>query len=161
MCALMETGKTWRETTGRGDVTELAVALALARAGRKLLRPLSSAMRYDLLLDNEDGTYTRIQCKTGRLRDGCIRFDAFSISGHSTVSKRYHGEVDAFGVYCPQTDATYLVPIDALSPVATVGYLRVSPARNGQRLRIRAATDYLIEGTTQLASPHETAAPTR
>ena len=47
--------KTWQATTGRGDETELAVALALVRAGKKLLRPLSSATRYDLLVDNEDG----------------------------------------------------------------------------------------------------------
>lgn len=137
-------GKTWRETTGRGDETELAVALALARTGKKILRPLSSATRYDLLVDNEDGTFLRVQCKTGRLRNGCVRFDAFSVSGHSTTSKGYEGQIDAFGVYCPETDTTYLVPIGALRAGATVGHLRVVPARNGQRSGVRMASDFVL-----------------
>lgn len=47
---VVDRAKTWRDTTGQGDETELAFALALTRAGRKLLRPLSSAARYDLLM---------------------------------------------------------------------------------------------------------------
>ncbi|HKY51676.1 MAG TPA: group I intron-associated PD-(D/E)XK endonuclease [Candidatus Limnocylindria bacterium] len=125
------------------------MALALTRAGRKLLRPLSSATRYDLLIDNEDGSYTRVQCKTGRFRDGCIRFNAFSISGHNTTTKRYQGEVDAFGVYCPQIGETYLVPIAALSAAGTVGWLRVSAARNGQHRGIRLADRYRLEARNQ------------
>jgi hypothetical protein len=144
MGKVVDRAKTWRDTTGQGDETELAVALALIRAGRKLLRPLSSASRYDLLIDNEDGSYTRVQCKTGRLRNGCIRFNAFSISGHSTTTKRYQGDVDAFGVYCPQIRETYLVPIAALSAAGTIGWLRVSPVRNGQQRRIRLAERYRL-----------------
>ena len=47
-----------KDTTSRGDIAEMQVAAALVRAGKKLLRPLSSATRYDLLIDNEDGTFT-------------------------------------------------------------------------------------------------------
>lgn len=148
MSRVVDREKTWRDTTGQGDETELAVALALTRAGRKLLRPLSSAARYDLLIDNEDGSYTRVQCKTGRLRNGCIRFNAFSISGHNTTTKRYQGEVDAFGVYCPQIEETYLVPIEALGAAGTVGWLRVSPVRNGQKRGVRLADPYRLGGSS-------------
>lgn len=144
--------KTWHDTTGRGDETELAVALALVRAGKRLLRPLSSASRYDLLVDNEDGTFLRIQCKTGRLRNGCIRFGTYSVSGHTTLGKRYGGQVDAFGVYCPQTGHTYLVPIEAFSGVASVGYMRVAPARNGQKRRIRSAEAFVIGRSPSLGA---------
>ncbi len=133
-----------KDTTGRGDITELVVMTALVRRGKKLLRPISAATRYDVVIDNEDGTFTRIQCKTGQLRNGCVAFGAASVSGHNTRHSGYHGQIDAFGVYCPQTGGTYLVPIGALSVAATVGYLRVTPAKNGQRRRIRIASDYLI-----------------
>ncbi len=71
------------------------MAAALIRQGKRLLRPLSSATRYDLLIDEEDGTFTRVQCKTGVLRHGCVVFRLYSVSGHDTPSKGYVGQVDA------------------------------------------------------------------
>lgn len=137
-------GKTWRDTTGRGDTAEFAVLLALARDGRRVLRPMSSATRYDLVLDNEDGTFTRIQCKCGTLRSGCIEFRVYSVSGHSTKGKGYSGEVDAFGVYCPQTGDAYLVPMAAVSGCGTLAALGLEPAKNGQRRRTRSAAPFRI-----------------
>ena len=84
-----------KNTTAQGDVTEWQVAAALVRRGKRLLRPLSSATRYDLLIDEEDGTFTRVQCKTGVLRNGCVVFRLYSVSGHDTRSKGYVGLVDA------------------------------------------------------------------
>lgn len=138
-------GKTWQQTTGLGDEAELAVALALVRSGKKLLRPLSSASRYDLLIDNEDGTFVRVQCKAGRLRNGRIEFRLYSMSGHrGTTGMPYLGQVDAFGVYCRQTLRVYLVPMSELSGRRGAACLRVAPTRNGQRRRIRSAAAYLI-----------------
>lgn len=133
-----------KDTTSRGDVTEMEVAAALVRRGHRLLRPLSSATRYDLLIDHEDGTFTRVQCKTGVLRKGCVVFRLYSISGHNTLAKRYGGQVDAFGVFCPNTHTAYLVPMDALRDCGNTASLRVTPARNGQRKRIRAAAEFVI-----------------
>jgi len=133
-----------KNTTAQGDITEWQVAAALLRQGRKLLRPLSSATRYDLLIDREDGTFTRVQCKTGVLRHGCIVFRLYSVSGHDTRSKHYAGQVDAFGVFCPAIGTTYLIPVDALGQCGTTGSLRVAPARNGQRQGIRLASDFVI-----------------
>lgn len=143
-----------RSTTSLGDITELEVAAALARNGMKLLRPLSSATRYDLLIDNEDGTFTRVQCKTGRLRHGRVEFAMYSVSGHNTRSNRYHGQIDAFGVHCPHNGETYLIPIEALAARGSVGYLRVLPAKNGQRRRIRQARPYLIGRTEPVPSAY-------
>ena len=125
-------------------MTEWQVAAALVRRGLKLLRPLSSATRYDLLIDHEDGTFTRVQCKTGALRKGCVIFRLYSVSGHSVVAKRYAGQVDAFGVYCPDTNVTYLVPTGALVDCSNVASLRLTPARNGQRKRTRDAAEFVI-----------------
>jgi hypothetical protein len=55
----------------------------------------------------------------------------------------YHGEIDAFGVYCPETTGVYLVPIAHL-PVTRRGHLRVDPPKNNQFDRIRFAANYEV-----------------
>jgi len=148
-----------KNTTRRGDITEFEVMAALARTGKTLLRPVSSATRYDVLIDNHDGTFTRVQCKTGRLRNGCVVFGTCSISGHNTRHNHYHGQIDAFGVHCPETGETYLVPIGDLSSRTTVAYLRRTPAKNGQQRRIRAARPYVISPIP--AAPETPAGPAK
>jgi hypothetical protein len=133
-----------KDTTGRGDITEWQVAAALLARGKKLLRPLSSATRYDLLIDHEDGSFSRVQCKTAVFRNGCLTFRLYSVSGHNTAAKKYDGQVDAFGVFCPETKTAYLIPIEALAGCRNVASLRISPARNGQRKRTRPATDFAL-----------------
>ena len=133
-----------KDTTTIGDVTEMEVATALVRRGRKLLRPISAAARYDLVIDNEDGTFLRVQCKTGRLREGRVEFRLYSVSGHRTKGVGYQGQVDAFGVYCPQTDTIYLVPVTAISTCGAIATLRVDPARNGQTSGVRLAAEFTI-----------------
>jgi hypothetical protein len=59
------------------------------------------------------------------------------------VSRDYHGEIDYFAVYCPETRRAYLIPIEDL-PLRRQGALRVDPARNGQKRRIRLAANYEI-----------------
>lgn len=133
-----------KDTTTIGDVTEMEVATALVRSGKKLLRPLSAAARYDLVIDNEDGTFIRVQCKTGRLREGRVEFRLYSVSGHRTQGVGYRGQVDAYGVYCPQIDAIYLVPVTAISACGAIATLRVEPARNGQTRGVRHAAEFTI-----------------
>ncbi len=134
-----------RDTTSRGDLAEWKVATALVEQGKKLLRPISSASRYDLAVDNEDGTFTRIQCKTGILRNGRIEFRVYSMSGHrGTTGRSYNGQIDAFGVYCPQTDRAYLIPMAELVGRTGAACLRVERARNGQSKRTRPAEAYVL-----------------
>lgn len=133
-----------RDTSGRGDLTEAEVTAALLRAGRRVLRPLSSASRYDLVVENEDGTFSRVQCKTGVLKNGAVVFRVYSVSGHRTAGVPYGGQVDAFGVFCAQTNAAYLVPITAVARHRVMASLRVAPPRNGQKFAIRNAEDFRI-----------------
>jgi hypothetical protein len=141
-----------RDTSTRGDLSELEIAAALMRAGHRLLRPLSSASRYDLVIDNRDGSFVRVQCKTGVLRDGRITFRVYSVSGHTTRSSPYLDEVDAFGVYCPVTRGAYLVPIAAIGLRSGSVCLRVSPPRNGQVHGIHLAEAFLIGREERLTS---------
>jgi hypothetical protein len=65
----------------------------------------------------------------------------------------YQGEVDYFGVYCPQTAGVYLIPISDL-PLRREGALRVEDPRNGQQKRIRYAHPYKI-GEVRLGATGE------
>ena len=134
-----------RDTTRKGDLTELEVAMALMRAGRKVLRPMSTGLRYDLVVDDGRGRFLRVQCKTGILRDGAVQFRLYSINAsHGFTRRTYDGEVDAFGVYCPQTRRCYLVPMDAILPNSACASLRVAAPRNGQASRVRHADSFVI-----------------
>ena len=129
-----------------GDRSTLAIMLALHDVGFAVLLPFGENTRYDLAID--DGVELRkVQCKTGRLRNGAIRFAACSSYVHhrNPVMPRrsYTGEVDAFAVYCPDTNGVYLVPIHDLA-VERQGALRVEAPRNNQRRFIRFASDYEV-----------------
>ena len=86
-----------------------------------------------------------MQCKSGVLRNGCVLFRLYSVSGHDTRPKPYGAAIDAFGVYCRETSTTYLVPVAVLDGQATMAALRVEPARNGQRRGIRTAQELVID----------------
>jgi hypothetical protein len=130
-----------RNTKLVGDISELAVMSALVRVGYEIARPWGENCRYDLVGD-KDGVLSRIQVKTGRLRAGAIQFNCYSTHAHRGGSLRfYNGEIDFFGVYCPQVEAVLLIPVDE---VRQRGCLRWEPTRNGQRKKIRWASDYVI-----------------
>jgi hypothetical protein len=118
---------------------------ALSSLGYELYVPFGENTRCDCIAD--DGTrLMKVQCKTGRLRRGAVIFKVCSSYAHHRnpvrPQKDYHGEVDAFGIYCRETHSVYLVPI------AEIGHhqasLRVDPPKNGQRKKIRLAADYEI-----------------
>ncbi len=120
--------------------------LALYDAGFEVLIPFGENTRYDLVID--DGRrLARVQCKTGRLRAGAVRFPACSSYAHhantQVVRRDYQGQIDYFGVYCPGTGGVYLLPIEE-APVKAAIALRVDPPRNNQQKRIRYATDYEV-----------------
>jgi hypothetical protein len=117
-----------------GDRTTLAVMLALRMAGLIVLIPFGENTRYDLVFEN-GARFSRVQCKTGRFRGGGVVFKTMSSYAHhrsAQVKRRgYQGEIDYFGVHCPETGGVYLVPIDDVP--GTDGRLRVDPALNGQQ----------------------------
>jgi PD-(D/E)XK endonuclease len=133
-------------TTAKGDIAEQAVTLALMVAGKTVLKPVSNGLRYDLAIDNLDGTFTRVQCKTGIVKrdGGVVHFRACSADARRPNGVAYHGQVDAFGVYCPEDGSVYLVPIDQLSGISTVVSLRLLPTKSGQEQGIRLAAAYRV-----------------
>ena len=115
-----------RDTNKIGDICEVKVLADLVGKGYTVLQPFGDNARYDLVVDN--GTkFIRIQCKSGRLRDGCVLFNTYSTHTHrgGAAKKGYAGEADVFASYCPDTDEVYYVSVDE-APTARL-QLRVEP----------------------------------
>src|SRR5687768_9898995 len=116
----------------------------LASAGHAFAVPFGENTRYDLILDEGDELY-RVQCKTGRLRDGAIRFATCSSYAHhrnpGATQRPYFGEVDYFAVYCPENGGVYLIPIADI-PSRRMATLRVDAPRNNQWRFVRLAANY-------------------
>ena len=125
------------------------VLARLLQCGKRILMPFGENFRYDLLIDEGD-SFVRVQCKTGRLRDGAVWFPTCSTTYHhpnnqgkKTYQHPYHGQADVFGVYCPELDKVYMVPVSH-APKRDCA-LRVDAPRNGQTKRIRLASDYELQ----------------
>jgi hypothetical protein len=133
-------------TTTRGDIAEQAVVLALMASGKTVLRPISNGLRYDLVVDNRDGTFTRVQCKTGMLKRGntVLNFRACNADARRPHGVPYLGQVDAFGVYCPRDGRVYFVPIAEIGGITSEVTLRLRPTRSGQEKGVRYAAPYLL-----------------
>jgi hypothetical protein len=124
----------------------------LRAAGYELYVPFGENTRCDLIV-GDGARLLRIQCKTGRLRNGTIIFKVCSSYAHHRApiapQRDYHGEIDVFGVYCHETGQVYMVPIEEVG--RQTASLRIDPPKNGQRRRIRIASDYeLVPATAGL-----------
>ena len=130
----------------KGDVAELAVALDLRRRGYKLLIPYGEDCNYDLVVDRGD-RLERVQVKY-TASDGCVvrvRCRSHSLTnGKVKHTKYYTAEmIDWLAVYDATTDTCYYVPAALLGTGRAELALRLTPARNNQRVGIRDAADFL------------------
>ncbi|MFC6615511.1 group I intron-associated PD-(D/E)XK endonuclease [Halopenitus salinus] len=131
------------ESHRRGDLTEQIVITELKRRCISVSTPIGDNERYDVVLEQPSGNLLRAQIKTGRLKDGVIRFKGVSqhtnSSGH--VYQRYGDDVDCFLVYCYETEQTYF--IDS-AEVGTSMYLRVDSPRQDTN-QINWAKEYRLD----------------
>ena len=113
----------------------------LVKRGHTVLVPFGTNHRYDLVLDTAEG-FLRVQCKTGRLRAGVIKFNTVSVRTNTqrAFTRAYHGDADLFLVPCPDTGRVYALSVDEATSSSCA--LRVVPAGNGQSKGIRWAADH-------------------
>jgi hypothetical protein len=123
-------------------VTEGAVLGELTKLGLDVLVPFRHDLPYDPVVHIPDGPFLRVQCKSGRERDGCVVFNSAS-TDHGSGRQDYRGWADVFAVHCPTLDRVFMVPVDAAASRGTC--LRLEPTRNGQRARTRPADEYAVE----------------
>lgn len=128
-------------TKDKGDLCEIKVAAALTEAGYVVSIPWGDNQRYDMLIDDGQ-TISKVQCKHGRLRSGAVKFNTSSGgTGKYSEPKGYAGEVDFFGVYCPDTKKCYLVGVDEVGSGGCS--LRIDEPSQ-KRVNIKWAKDYSI-----------------
>lgn len=131
-----------------GAISQAKVMAALTAAGKVVLMPCVHVRPYDFVI--EDGeSFFRVQCKTGRMFRGAVYFRPHRLraarreTGWERRVTSYKGDVDFFGVYCPENESVYLVPISAVTS-SRLCSLRVELPKNNQLKRIRWADEYLV-----------------
>jgi hypothetical protein len=129
-------------SASRGNAAEAAVLHGLIKRGWDVYVPFGSGHPFDLAVYISEVGFLRVQCKRGWELRGCVVFNAYS-TDHGHGARSYHGLADLFGVYFPQAERVFLIPVEAVA--RTEGRLRIEPTRNNQRKRIRFAADYEIE----------------
>lgn len=96
-----------------GDKSEAVILAELIKREKVVLIPFGDKQRYDLAVE-EDGRLIRIQVKTGRLVGDVIQFPTYTSTYSSYTPKGYVGEIDYFGVWCPDLNKSFLIPIDRI-----------------------------------------------
>jgi hypothetical protein len=130
----------------KGAVAEAEIAAAAIRLGLVVLRPLCEGARYDLALDT-GSQLLRIQCKWASRRGGVLiaRTMTARHTPRGYVYTTYSSaEIDAIGLFSPDTDRCYLVPIAGIEGMRAI-HLRLDPPGNGQSAGVRWARDYELE----------------
>ncbi len=131
-----------------GAESEAVIAAVLIQEGYTVLTPNGYMHRYDLVIEDANGEFWKIQCKTAWLsKDGAtLRFNGYSLlmKGQKgrleTKRMGYENDVDYFAVYSPDTRKVYLLPITHVKN--TENCLRLIPTGNNQEKNVRWAIDY-------------------
>lgn len=129
-------------TGEKGNLSEARILAAFVAAGYFVSIPFGSGHKYDFVVDDSTRLF-RVQCKTGRVKNGSLIFNAYSQSGNGAVKMSYRGLADLFAVLKPEDDKVYLIPVDEVG--VTDVSLRLAPTLNKQAQGIRWAEIYLLK----------------
>ena len=137
-------GRDTRTTNGIGTISEAAIVARFLQLGFVVLMVHGGKQRYDLMVEDVDGQFWRVQCKTARLEDNGMVV-AFDTANHNYALKtkrwrHYRGQCDYFAAYCEELDKVYLVRVDQVG--TTRANLRLESAKNNQEKKVRWAKDY-------------------
>lgn len=137
-------GKGKRTTNSIGEISEAAIIARFLQLGYIVLTVYGGNQRYDLVIEDADGQFWRVQCKTAQIEDNGTVV-AFDTANHNYALKNkqwrhYRGQCDYFAVYCEELDKAYLVPVDQVGN--TRANLRLVSAKNNQQKHVRLAQDY-------------------
>ena len=135
-------GKGKRDSNSVGEISEAAIMTRFLQCGYVVLTPYGGNQRYDLVIEDVDGQFWRVQCKTGWIEKGAIYFDTanHNVTGTKRDWRHYQGQCDYFAVYCADLDQVYLIPVDKVGK--TRAHLRIEPTKNNQEKNVRWAKDY-------------------
>lgn len=139
-----------RHTKSIGEYSEIVIAERLLRAGYNVLTPYGDSLRYDLVIEDADGHFWRVQCKTAwlekRSNNEVVKFATASSHYHYRSGtydhghRGYQGQVEYFAVYSPDLDKVYLIPISHAG--ASDMSLRLTLPKGRNQHGIKMAEDY-------------------
>lgn len=137
-------GKGKRTTNSIGDISEAAIITRFLQLGYVVLTPYGGNQRYDLVIEDADGQFWRIQCKSAWIdeRSTVLKFDTanHNVTGKNRQMRHYRGQCDYFALYSAELDKVYLVPVNEVG--ATRAHLRLIPPKNKNQYGYRMASDY-------------------
>jgi hypothetical protein len=112
-----------------GVVGEQAVIARLTACGYVVLVPIG-VQRYDLVIEDAEGKFWRIQCKVGRYHDkeNAVIWNCYTV--HKTRRLYTASEIDYYAVYFRDLEKVYLVPFNHAG--TKVGYLRLAKKQDGR-----------------------------
>jgi hypothetical protein len=132
-----------------GELSQVYIIARLLEMGYTILTPYGDSSRYDLVIEDAEGQFSRVQCKTAWIEgndDGHIKFATTSLRSRSANGKvqysraRYTGQIEYFAVYSHKHHKTYLVPANLAT--GNTMRLRLLPPKNNQEKGIRWAKEY-------------------
>ncbi len=110
-----------RHTQKTGDISESAVITRLLQCGYGVLTPYGQMHRYDLVIEDADGKFWRVQCKTGWLNaNQSATIFAPASSQNYTVKKEwsnYCGKCKYFAVYVEALNKVYFILVFGVSTI--------------------------------------------
>jgi len=130
------------ESHRQGSITEGVVISEFLKRGLTVLVPFGYLQRYDVVVEVCERFY-KIQCKTGRERNGAVVFNACSSDNVTHKRHDYRGQIDFFAVLEPVSNKVYLV--DPYKVSKNQGYLRTSFKYGTDRKRCNKAEDFLLD----------------
>ena len=137
-------GRGKRDTNWVGDISESAIITRFLQLGYVVLTPYGGNQRYDLVIEDADGQFWRIQCKTGRIDQGstAISFNPSirNVTGKNRQPRDYRGQCDYFAVYCEKLNKAYLIPVDQVGTSGAA--LRLAPRKYNPNKNALWAKDY-------------------
>jgi PD-(D/E)XK endonuclease len=137
--------------TEKGNIAEAKLAAAAIELGIAVCLPIGDGCRYDLLFDFGQ-ELMRVQCKWSPRKGDVIvvRFLTSRLTPNGYVRTKYGAsEIDAIGVFCPDLDRCYLLPIAEFEGRG-FAHLRLTRSRNNQEQGVRMAAQYELGAIAQL-----------
>src|SRR5437667_668817 len=101
-----------RDTNRIGAISESAIITRFLQCGYVVLTPYGGNQRYDLVIEDADGQFWRIQCKTAWLDEGgaVLKFDTanHNVTGKKRDWRHYRGQCEYFAVYSAELGKVFL-----------------------------------------------------
>ena len=131
-----------------GERSEAIIIGRLVYSGYTVLKPYGENQRYDLVIEDADRQFWRVQCKTAWLSkdqntiifNPCSNHDAYTWQKNTMMRRHYRGDVEYFAVYSPDIDKVYLIPVDHVG--TTQASIRLVATKNNQQHGVHKAQDY-------------------